>query len=91
MSLVDYQWRWQLVLTSRPPEMAADAVAALGCADVRTSGSEAQAGKALRRIHPEHEHYVERMWIRWCKRPSLVQMAYGREQPVCFLAMFMGR
>ena len=26
-----------------------------------------------------------------CQRPSLVQMAYGREQPVCFLAMFMGR
>jgi hypothetical protein len=22
------------------------------------------------------------MWIRWCQRPSLVQMAYGREQPV---------
>ena len=78
-------------LPSRPPEMAADALAALGCADVQA----APKPRKERRC----DKFMLNMSITWnacgsagtCQRPSLVQMAYGREQPVCFLAMFMGR
>ena len=76
-------------LPSRPPEMAADALAALGCADVQAAPKPRQERRCDEFML--NMSIMERMWIRWCQRPSLVQMAYGREQPVCFLAMFMGR
>jgi hypothetical protein len=76
-------------LPSRPPEMAADALAALGCADVQAAPKPRQERRC--------DEFMLNMSITWnaCGSAGASGRPWCRwltgVSSQCFLAMFMGR